>query len=121
MAKEDALATLLGDTRQLETFFHDFISQLVKRRPKAGEDVTRYVNELGLKVPSAIDGTPITWGNGTESELVSEGEEIQTLVLVRPGNPQAVGLTIGCIRVGRFSVCLECGWIYCRIVIRGRF
>ena len=43
------------------------------------------------------------------------------LVLVGPGHPDALGFTIGCIRIGRFKICLECGWFYCRIVIKGTF
>jgi hypothetical protein len=35
--------------------------------------------------------------------------------IVHPGNPNALGITIGCIRIGRrVKVCQECGWLYCR-------
>ena len=43
------------------------------------------------------------------------------MTLARPGVADAVGLTIGCIKINRFRVCLECGWFYCRVVIKGRF
>jgi len=43
------------------------------------------------------------------------------MTLARPGVADAVGLTIGCIKINRFRVCLECGWLYCRVVIKGRF
>lgn len=120
MNQEDSLTVLLRDSHELESFFHDFIEHLTKIRCKAGEDVTNVVEEKGLKIPAALKGLPITWAGGEPDTPAAERE--QTLVFVRPGNPQAVGLTIGCIRVGRrIKVCLECGWIWCRIVIKGTF
>jgi hypothetical protein len=120
MKIDDSLGVLLRDTHELESFFHDFIEHLTKRRPKAGEDVTHLAEEKGLKIPEVLNGLPMTWAGG-EPDIPTEKPQ-QTLVFVRPGNLQAVGLTIGCINVGKHTkVCLECGWIYCRIVIRGRF
>ena len=49
--------------------------------------------------------------------------EGRALVLVRPSgitNPVAE-LKIFCGRWGRYTICLECGWIWCKIVIYGRF
>ncbi len=117
MSAEGSLGALLRDTRELESFLHDFISQVTRRHPKPGEDVTRRAEELGLKVPAVLKGNPILWG-GVESE---QSDHPRTLVLVRPGNPEAIGLTIGCIRWGSVQICLECGWFYCRIVIKGTF
>lgn len=120
MSDQDTLRSLLKDTHELEEFFHEFISQVTRRHPKPGEDVTRYAEELGLRVPAVLRGAPITWG-GAEPVEEEEGNRVQTLVFLRPGNAAAIGLTLGCITWGRFRVCLECGWFYCRIVISGRF
>src|SRR5882724_1974013 len=120
MKTEDSLAVLLRDAHELESFYHEFIEHLIKRKPKTGEDVTHLAEEKGLKIPAALKGLPITWAGGEPDTPPAERE--QTLVFVRPGNPQAVGLTIGCIRVGKhWRVCLECGWFWCRIVIKGTF
>jgi hypothetical protein len=39
MKIDDSLGVLLRDTHELESFFHDFIEHLTKRRPKAGEEM----------------------------------------------------------------------------------
>jgi hypothetical protein len=119
MDSDQAIAKLFHDTHELEAFFHSFIGQLAKRRLKADEDVTHLAEELKLKVPAALKGVKITWAGGADTNASQDKE--QTLTLARPGVADALGLTIGCVRVGRFRVCLECGWIYCRIVIKGRF
>ncbi len=56
MSAEGSLGALLRDTRELESFLHDFISQVTRRHPKPGEDVTRRAEELGLKVPAVLRG-----------------------------------------------------------------
>jgi len=115
MDSDQAIATLFHDTHELETFFHSFIGQLAKRRLKANQDVTHLATELKLKVPAVLKGVKITWAGGADTNA-DQGKE-QTLTLARPGVMDALGFTIGCIRIGRFKVCLECGWIYCRVVI----
>jgi hypothetical protein len=118
---DTSLTHLFQDTHELEEFFHAFISQLVKRRLRDGADVTRYVDTFGLKTPAALKGVPMTWlSEGSAHDADGEDAE-QTLVLARPGEADAIGLTIGCIRFGRFKACLECGWLYCRVVIKGTF
>jgi hypothetical protein len=122
MSADDPLLSLLHNTHELESFLHDFIGRLAKRRLKSGQDVTRLADEFRLKVPAALKGVKITWAGGGGDEGIKEqvtGEQV--LVLTRPGHFDAVGLTIGCIRVGRIKICLECGWFYCRIVIKGTF
>ena|ERR1700730_2422485 len=121
MPTNDSFEALLHDTHELEKFLHELIEPLVKRRPKLGEDVTHYAEQLGLKIPAALKGIPIEWAGapGSDGETAPAGQ--QTLTLVRPGLPEAVGFTIGCVRIRRWTVCLECGWLYCRIVIKGTF
>lgn len=120
MKASDPFAECLSNSHELESFFHNFISQVAKRRPKPGADVTKYAEELRLKMPAVLKGTKITWvGPGRVD--AADDEAGQTLVFARSGNAEALGFTIGCIRVGRFKICLECGWLYCRIVIKGRF
>lgn len=120
MTNENSLTALLQQTTELETFLHSFIGGLIKRKPKQGEDVTHHAKELGLKIPEILAGSPITWGSGSEAGSAGEQSE-RSLILVQPGNPTALGLTIGCIHVRNVQICLECGWIWCRIVIKGRF
>lgn len=119
MKENDAFTDFLSNGHEVETFFHDFISQVAKRRPKPGADVTKYADQLRLKMPTVLKGAKITWASGTDSAARQSAE--QALVFMRPGHATAVGLTVGCITIRRVRVCLECGWFWCRIVIVGRF
>jgi len=115
------LLTSLGDLRELEEFLHTLLSDLAVRRPKRGEDVLPYASRLGLETPAALSGLELTWDGGSRIDDADLGDR-DPISIVRPGNPSALGLTIGCIRIGRrVKVCLECGWLYCKIVIKGTF
>lgn len=118
MDTNDPLTGSLQDVQELEQFLYEFIGALTTRRLKPGEDVTHLIDELGLRPPAAWQRMPITWVGGIEDPSAAQGHSGQTLVLMRPGNPEAVGFTIGCIRVHGRRYCLECGWLYCRIVIK---
>jgi hypothetical protein len=119
MSTSDRLTKSLQDVLELEQFLHDFIDALTKRRLRAGEDVTHLVDELGLKLPAGLSGAPITWVGREESPDTGEAGGDRTLVLMRPGKPDALGFTVGCIRIHGRRYCLVCGWLYCRIV--GKF
>jgi hypothetical protein len=116
MGERDPLDSALRDVKALEQFLFAFIGGLAARPPKPGEDVTDRADELGLTVPAAWAGERILWADGRDDAPADRQEH--TLVLVRPGDPAALGFTIGCITVRGHRYCLECGWLYCRIVIR---
>jgi hypothetical protein len=116
----ERIANSLRDVRELENFFFQLLRALPERRLRQGDDVLAHAKELGLEIPDFLDGEEVTWDTQSkfEEEFGGPGDQ---LVLVRPGEPTALGLTIGCIRWRRWKVCLECGWLYCRIVIKGTF
>jgi hypothetical protein len=116
MDKKDPLADSLRDLMELERFLHPFIGALAQRHLKPGEEVAHLAKELGLELPAAFKGAPITWVGREEASAPPESQ--QTLMLLGPGMPEALGLTIGCIRVRGRKFCLECGFWYCRIVIK---
>jgi hypothetical protein len=118
MSTELRLTNSLKDVLELGQFLHAFIGALTKRRLRAGEDVTHLVKELGLKLPVTLEGSPIHWVGREDGPDAEQGRKGQTLVLTRPGNADALGLTIGCITIHGRRYCLECGWLYCRIVIK---
>ena len=118
MSAGSRLTNSLNDVLELEQFLHDFIGALTKQHPRPGEDVTHIVRELGLELPAALEGGPIHWVGHEEGPSAQEEGKGQTLVLARPGNANALGFTIGCITIHGRRYCLECGWLYCRIVIR---
>lgn len=119
MNPEDKFDRCINETREVEKFLFSFIRELTKRRLKSGEDVSRYAEECGLEIPEMFKGTPIYWA---EKEVPSaEDLREEPLVFARPGVPHALGLTIGCIRWGKWRACLECGWFWCRVVVTRRF
>lgn len=116
----DRLSSSLSDIRELEVFLHELLQSLPERKLRHGDDVLSHAKELGLAIPSFFEGEELTWD--TQNRFEEEfGGPADQLVLVRPGNPTALGLTLGCIRWRRWKICLECGWLYCRIVIKGTF
>ena len=121
MSTNEHFFSSLKDVKELETFTRDLIIHLAKRniRPAPGEELSKYIKELGLKVPSGLHGEEIKWNS--RQEAIHEDENSSTLVLMGPGTPDAIGLTIGCITIRSVKICLECGWFYCRIVIKGTF
>jgi hypothetical protein len=120
MAKaNNRLDDVLNDTREFEDFFHALLPALAAKKLRHGDDVLPYARELKLKIPASIRGMDITWEADHSHPAHKRASE--TLVLVRPGHADAVGLTVGCVRVGKWKICLECGWIWCRIVVTRRF
>jgi hypothetical protein len=121
MDKTDPLDALLRDTHELEAFLHPFLEQLPQQQLKLGEDVTRYAEQFGLELPATLKGAAITWAGQGEGAEHGEAAREQTLVLAQPGHADAIGLTIKCVTIKGVKFCLECGWIYCRIVVKKRF
>lgn len=119
MAGEDRLLALLSDVRELETFLHELLEEVSSEKLRPGESLLPHIERLGLHVPDSMQGAEITWDPVREAATEREGSP--PLVLVRPGHPEALGFTVGCIKIWNVRVCLECGWLWCRIVIKGRF
>src|SRR5262245_58815334 len=111
----------LEDTRELEAFLHALLPALDARKLRQGDDVLAHAKRLKLKIPDSLRNTEVTWEAETDHSnmLTKHGEG--GLSIVRPGHADAVGLVIKCVRIGKWRVCLECGWIWCRIVVTRRF
>jgi hypothetical protein len=118
MPEKAAFENILHDVHELETFLHSVIGPLAKEKLKTGEDIRPHIERMKLKVPPSLKGLPITWGG---EDISGDKNDQQTITLVRPGSPEALGFTLGCITIHGVRICLECGWLYCRIVIKGRF
>jgi len=113
------LDTVLEDIHELEDFLHALIPALEQQKLRPGDDVLRYAKEMKLKIPRSISGLEITWQ--PDSSDAPKQHPTESIVLVRPGHPDEVGLTIGCVGIGKWKICLECSWIFCRIVVTRRF
>jgi|SRR5581483_2336962 len=118
MPQNAQFENILHDVHELETFLHGVIGPLAKQKLKPGEDLRPHIEKLRLKVPASLEGLPMTWGG---DEISGADGDQHTITLVRPGSPEALGFTLGCITIHGVRICLECGWLYCRIVIKGRF
>lgn len=119
MSRDDQMLTSLQNVRELEAFLLKLLESPGAHKLRHGENVLAHCEKTHVPVPDSLRGVEITWD--TETEFGKEFADGPPLVLVQPGRPDALGLTIGCVRFGRFKVCLECGWLWCRIVIKGRF
>lgn len=116
MARNESFETTLRDMHEFEEFMYELFDKLPADELQHGESLIPHTERLGIAVPGSLQATEMTWRKDNRSE--TEGSPSQVLVLTRPGQPEALGLTIGCIGLGRHvRVCLECGWFYCRIVI----
>ena len=112
------LDRVLDDAREVEDFLYALLSGLDEQKLSHGDDVLGYAKKQKLKIPRSLRGEKITWETDQSGAAHRHGE---SLVFVRPGHVDAVGLIIKCVRIGSWRVCLECGWFWCRIVISRRF
>lgn len=117
---EEPEVAIFRELREVETFFFSLIPAAVSEKPSEREDLLPLAERIGLAVPNSLSGFPIEWD--THARTAGDDSLEPSISIVRPGIPGALGLTVGCVRVGRRTkVCLECGWLYCRIVIKGTF
>jgi hypothetical protein len=116
---KNKLDSALENIQELENFLHALIPTLDEQKLRQGDSVLPYAKALKLKIPESLRGLDITWdADHSHSHGKRRGENMS---LVRPGLPDIVGLVIKCVRVGRWRICLECGWLWCRIVVTRRF
>lgn len=117
---KDKLSSTLSNISQLENFFFALANELPKQKKnfKKGQDITTHLKNNDIQIPEVLQDDSIEW-LGVDTDYVDD--ENHGISIVRPGNPTALGLTIGCVKIRRWRVCLECGWLYCRVVIKGSF
>lgn len=119
---ETKLDILLVDVRELGDFLYTLLPALDEQKLRQGDNVLRYAKNMKLKIPKSLSGVKITWESNHSDSLNKHGSKSgESLVLMRPGDPNTVGLTIKCVKIKDWKVCLECGWLYCRIVVTKRF
>lgn len=119
-AESDALVLSLANVADLEDFMHELHGRVDDRDLSPGEDLTALAADLGVRVPEFLAGEPLVYEVHEDEDHRVDGRAI---VLVRPSAQRSPvsRLKIICGRWGRVTVCLECGWIWCRVVIYGRF
>ena len=118
-ATNNKLDRVLEDAHELEDFLHALLPALDEQKLRQGDDVLGYAKKLKLKVPESLRGAEVTWETDHSDSPVKRGGE--SLVFVRSGHADAVGLVIKCVKIGKWKFCLECGFFWCRIVVTRRF
>jgi hypothetical protein len=107
---------------ELQSFLFSFVGRLEADKLKPGQDLTPLVKEFGFELPSLLRGESLIWEGHTTPHFAAHGGDTPVLAFTRPGHADAVSnIVLGCIHVGRWTVCLECGWIWCRIVVTRKF
>ncbi len=117
---EKNLDQCLKDVSELEKFCMALVDELpALNKLKPGENLRQHLEYRKIEVPDILGDDPIEWlGTLGDADNETEGDVI---TLVRPGNPRVLQARIWCVKVGRWRICLECGWFWCRIVIQRRF
>ena len=111
----DELDFSLQNVQELESFLHEFLERLPADELEDGEDLMPHIERVGLEIPRFLEAGEFTYA-GAPCEL-DHSIGAPPLVLVRPGHPQAIGLVIRCVHLRGWKICVECCWIYCRIVL----
>jgi hypothetical protein len=112
------LDNVLDDVQELEEFLHTLLPTLDGDKLKHGESVLPHAKALKLKIPEILRGVDVTW---EAPHAHTHNGRVESLSLVRPGHSDAVGLVIKCVKVKKWTFCLECGWLWCRVVVSRPF
>jgi hypothetical protein len=119
-SQSDTLLMSLTNVADLAELMHEIHARLGERELRPGEDLKERAVALGIRVPDFLAGKPLLYEVHDHNEHPIDGRAI---VLVRKGDAKTPvsRRKIICGSWGKVTVCLECGWIWCQIVIYGRF
>lgn len=102
----------------LDAFMRKLGEKLHHEKLKDGEDITALIKAADIKIPGFLKDTPITYSDNNNHK--HEGNNSKKIILA--GKPEKdihpVEKRIFCVHFGkRIEVCLDCGWLYCMIII----
>lgn len=120
MRENERVFRSLGEVRELQRFIHTLVMKVPRNQQVPGTDVLKVSKRHGIETPKFLRDAELQWAR--EADVEADFRDVEPLVFVQPGHPGMLGLTIGCIRISKACVaCLECGWLYCRLVLRCSF
>jgi len=109
------IAGAATEMEEIEKFLHSLSNKLDKKKLKNGADIASYIKTYKLKKPALFGDEKITYTVHDEKD-----KNWKKLVIVtRPEKEYAdpVARKIFCVKIGRVTACLECGWLWCSVVI----
>lgn len=120
MAKATDLLDSVADLQDIQKFMEALGKRVSDQRFKVGQDISRNLEGAGIKIPKALREAPLVF----ESHESHKPRGRRQLVLITPppkGTAAAARIRLICIsttiRGHDVWICLECGWLYCMIVI----
>lgn len=120
MAKPTDLLDSVADLQDIQKFMEALGKSVSDQRFKVGQDISRNLEGAGIKIPKALRQAPLVF----ESHENNKPRGRRRLVLITPppkGTTAAARIRLVCIsatiRGRRVVICLECGWLFCMIVI----
>ena len=120
MSKENSKSTDIGQSveamQELEQLLHHLSEKMDATKLKDGEDLIPHLEKLKVKVPGFLQDAEIVYADHSTSTKKTK----QSLVMVTTPDkvyPDAIARKIFCIRWRGWVACLECGWIWCKVVI----
>ena len=114
-ASDSKMATAAIEMEEVEKFLHTLSEKLDKKKIKSGADISSYMQSYKLKRPALFGEDKITYTIHDEKD-----KNWKKLVIVtRPEKEYAdpIARKIFCVKIGRVVACLECGWLWCQVVI----
>ncbi|MFL6260500.1 MAG: hypothetical protein ACJ76Y_12370 [Thermoanaerobaculia bacterium] len=118
MYGHEKIETTLYNVQEFESFVYELFDRLPTDELKHGESLIPYIEKCRIQVPDFLRSTEMKWEKDAPSE--KEGDIGRPLVLTRPGQSQILGSWAGCVRIGRYTVCVGCWWFICVIIIYTR-
>ncbi len=113
---EDNTTSNFENLQQLEDFLHKLSDKLGSTKLRTGSDLTSYLKSYKLEAPGFLGSGKIVY-EGYHDEL---GKSKRKLVIVTKPDKEytePMARKIFCVRTRWGVACLECGWIWCRVVI----
>jgi hypothetical protein len=106
----------LKSISQLEPLLKKILPLAKEKKIKSGGDLTNFIAENKIRIPAIFSGDRIYY---EQYKPEFEKSKNKLIILTKPnGNiSNVLGIRIGCVTIRGRRVCLECGWLHCKIVI----
>ncbi len=114
--KESSPIKTLEQIREIEKFLHTLSDKIGNRKLKNGANLSAFLKKNKMTVPVIFDTDKAVYH---EYNSQTENSKRKIVIVTKPDKnyQEVMARKIFCIRTRWGTACLECGWIWCRIVI----